>query len=95
MTVALKTKIYEEVELPAVLANEILDGFSVRMFKVPSDTPGESYYVQAVKTAKDPWDRAVLLCNCWNAQMKMALALMGEKNVCKHSQRLREALRVS
>ena len=86
---------YEEVEVPQVILDGLADGFSVRMFKVPSDTtPGESYYIQVVKTSKAGWGNGspIFLCNCKSAQFKMALAIMGDKATCKHSKNLREAL---
>lgn len=86
---------YEEVEVPQVIQDGIADGFSVRMFKVPSESePGTFYYVQVVKTSKAGWGNGtpIFLCNCKSAQFKQALAIMGDKATCKHSKDLREAL---
>jgi hypothetical protein len=86
---------FEEVEVPQAILMGIADGFSVRMFKVPSESdPTTSYYIQVVKTSKAGWGNgsAIFLCNCKSAQFKMALAVMGDKATCKHSEQLREAL---
>jgi hypothetical protein len=87
---------YEEVEVPQVIQDGIADGFSVRMFKVPSKSrPGKFHYVQVVKTAKAGWGNGtpIFLCNCERAQFQQALAIMGDKATCDHSKLLREALR--
>lgn len=89
-------KKYEEVEVPQAIIDGCPDGFSVRMFKVPSTSePGTHYYVQVVKTAKAGWGNGtpIFLCNCKGAQFKMALAVMGvDKASCRHAKDLREAL---
>jgi hypothetical protein len=84
---------FEEVEVPNVITENMADGYSVRMFKTPSDTePNKEYYIQAVKPSKDNWGRAILLCNCGSAQFQQALAIMGNKATCKHSKDLRVVL---
>ena len=87
---------YEEVENAAVVANQIPEGFSLRTFKVPSESdPKTAYYVQVIKTAKAGWGNgtAIFICNCWSGQSNVALAIMGvEKATCKHARNLREVL---
>lgn len=87
---------FQEVENPAAVAERIPEGFSLRTFKVPSESdPKVSYYVQVVKTSKAGWGNGtpIFLCNCWSGQSNIALAVMGvEKATCKHARDLREAL---
>lgn len=90
---------YEEVEVPPQVLNDLADGWSVRYFKVPSESnPKEFYYVQAVKETKAGWSNgsAIFLCNCKSAQFKQCLAIVGvTKATCKHSEDLRAALGTS
>jgi len=87
---------FEEVEVPPQVQCELAEGFSVRCFKVPSESkPGKSYYIQVVKDAKAGWSNgtAVFLCNCESAQHRQCLAICGiTKTTCKHSKDLRLAL---
>jgi len=86
---------YREVDVPPQVQCELLEGFSVRFFKVPSETnPRKSYYIQVVKNSRAGWGNgtAILLCNCKSAQFRQCLAICGTKATCKHSENLRLAL---
>jgi len=88
--------VYEEVENSPLVHDAIPDGFSLRTFKVPSESdPDTNYYIQVIKASKAGWGNGtpIFLCNCKSAQFMVALAVMGvEKATCKHAKNLREAL---
>ena len=87
---------FQEVENSNMVADQVPDGFSLRTFKVPSESdPKVNYYVQVVKTSKAGWGNGtpIFLCNCKSGQFSVALVIMGvEKASCKHARDLREAL---
>src|SRR5271156_3505423 len=87
---------YEEVENSPMVADLVPEGFSLRTFKVSSESdPKTSYYIQVVKAAKAGWGNGtpIFLCNCKAGQFHVALAVMGvEKASCRHAKNLREVL---
>lgn len=87
---------YEEVENSTQVSALIPEGFSLRTFKVPSESePDTFYYVQVVKNARAGWGNGtpIFLCNCKSGQFRIALCVMGvEKATCKHARNLREVL---
>lgn len=86
---------FTEVDTLDSVLDNMPDGWSVRTFATLSDkVPNEGYYIQACKLSHDAWNRAILLCTCNHAILHQALAVTGEKNSCKHAERLRTVLSI-
>jgi hypothetical protein len=88
---------YREIGTPEHIVRQLPDGVKVRTFVTPSHTtPGEGYYLQAVKgNRKAGWGNgtATIVCNCIDGLFKSGLVLSGIKTPCKHADLLRHIFR--